>query len=195
MFVLIRMGCVMLLAGMGLLALHGTAQAQTQAFELAGTKTIWLHPRDGAKLAIGSVVFTPATPSLASVKVAMKHDVLKDYFLSMREFKCAEGRGEVLCHVPYPHPNPATVSPTDLAWLEHALLFMFKLPSEFGAKLWNGVYFKLNAEGGALVGTPQAVDLNQIGAPPAKPNVPPYTAAKRDEISSKARWFNKLSIE
>ena len=30
-----------------------------------------------------------------------------------------------------------------LARLEHALLFMFKTRAEFGAKLWNGVYFQL----------------------------------------------------
>lgn len=32
---------------------------------------------------------------------------------------------------------------TDLAWLEHTLLSMFKTPTEFGAKLWNGVDVQL----------------------------------------------------
>jgi hypothetical protein len=83
----------------------------------------------------------------------------------------------------------------DLAWLEHALLFMFKTPSEFGAKLWNGVYFQLRPVGNSLVGTPQAVDLNRISAPPDKPGVPPYRPALRDDIPPTARWFNRLSID
>ncbi len=162
---------------------------------LEGSKTIWLHPRQGERVDVGRVVFKPKAAGEVSFHVTMNHANLKDHFLSMREFKCAEGRGEVLCHVPYPYSQPYTVKPHDVAWLEHALMFMFKLPSEFGAKLWNGIYFQLKHDGQRWVGTPQAVDLNLIGAPPAKLDVPPYPATRRDAIREGTRWFHQLSIE
>ena len=87
------------------------------------------------------------------------------------------------------------MSATDLAWLEHALLFMFKTPSEFGAKLWNGVYFQLKATERGFEGRPQAVDLNRISAPPDRPGVPPFRSALRDDIAPGARFFNRLTIE
>ena len=113
----------------------------------------------------------------------------------MKEFKCLEGAGEVLCHVPYPYAQPGTVTPTDLAWLEHSLLFLFKLPNEFGAKLWNGLYFQLQMTDEGLVGTPQAIDLNLISAPPADLTKPPYRPALRDDIAPGARWAARLTIE
>jgi hypothetical protein len=127
--------------------------------------------------------------------VSVDHSKFTDHFLSMREFKCLQGAGEILCHVPYPYPRPSSVTREDFAWLEHALLFMFKLPSEFGAKLWNGVVFKLRLTEQGLVGTPQAVDLNLIGAPPARTDVPPYKPALREDIRPGTRWFERLTIE
>ena len=112
----------------------------------------------------------------------------------MREFKCREGATEILCFVPYPYANPGRVSPDNLVWLEHALLFFYKAPRDFGAKLWNGVYFKLAMTEHGLVGTPQAVDLNLIGAPPANLDIPPYGPNERSDIAADARWFNRLTI-
>jgi hypothetical protein len=162
---------------------------------MAGPKALVLHGRDGTRHAIGQVLFTPQPDGAVRFAVKPDHAALKDYFLSMREFKCLDGRGEVLCHVPYPYPQPGTVAPGHLAWLEHALLFMFKKPDEFGAKLWNGVYWQLQATPQGLVGRPQAVDLNLIGAPPARTDLPPYKPALRDDMPEAARWFNRLTIE
>lgn len=165
------------------------------AWDLAGTKVITIHSRDGKSVDIGTVDFKPAdAKGRIPVAVRMDHDRFKDFFLSMKEFKCLEGLDEVFCHVPYPYTNPATVTATDLAWLEHALMFMFKAPKEFGAKLWNGVYYKLTLTGQGLVGSTQAVDLNQIGAPPADLNVPPYGPGERSDIPPEVRWFNKITI-
>jgi hypothetical protein len=165
------------------------------AWDLAGTRTVTLHARNGDALKLGTVQFTPQADGRIGFVLAMEREHLKDFFLSMKEFKCAEGPSEILCHVPYPYAQPGTVSTTDLAWLEHSLLFMFKKPSEFGAKLWNGVYFQLRLTDQGLEGTPQAIDLNRISAPPDRLDVPPYRAALRDDMRPDERWFNRLTIE
>lgn len=161
----------------------------------AGTKSVKLHAKDGSSVDIGSVTFTPRADG--RVAFAWKADTSRftDHFLSMREFKCLPGQGEIMCLVPYPYAQPGHVAANDLGWLEHSLLFMFKKQSELGAQLWNGVIFKLTVTGNGLIGTPQAVDLNRIAAPPAKTGVLPYGAAQRDDIAPAARWFNKLTIE
>ena len=98
---------------------------------------------------------------------------------------------------PYPQPGTVSVQPgaINLAGLAHALLFMFKTPAEFGAKLWNGVYFPLHLTDLGLEGRPQAVDLNRISAPPDKPGPPPFRPALRDDIAPSARGFARLTIE
>jgi hypothetical protein len=103
--------------------------------------------------------------------------------------------------VPYPYKNPAVVSasaPTqpvgDYAWLEHQLLFLFKQPRDFGAKLWNGLYFHLEPDGQGLVGRPQAVDLNLISAPPDDLQTPPYSPQLRDAVASGSHWIDHLLI-
>lgn len=164
------------------------------AWELAGSHAIRLHPRASDPIVIGSVEFRPAGDRHA-FKLHLDHGKFKDYFLSMREFKCLEGQGEIQCHVPYPYRNPGTVTSKDLAWLEHSLLFLFKSPSEFGAKLWNGIYYRLQVTPSGLVGTPQAVDLNLIGAPPSDFDTPPFGPGERSDITPGTRWFEKLTID
>jgi len=159
-----------------------------------GTRSITLHARDGSTVVVGQVAFTPQPDGSARFAITLDHAPFTDHFLSMREFKCLAGGTEILCHVPYPYPQPGTVRDGDLAWLEHALLFMFKKPGEFGAKLWNGVYWQLKPQGSGWVGTPQAVDLNLIGAPPDKPG-PPLRKALRDDMPGDARWFVRLTID
>ena len=171
------------------------ASLPARAWELSGDKRVRLHGRDGQVLEIATLRFEPRPDGRTTFTLKMDHDRLKDYFLSMREFKCVDGQGEVMCHVPYPYPQPGTVKSGDYAWLEHSLLFMFKRPSDFGAKLWNGVYFQLSAGANGLEGRPQAVDLNLIGAPPDKPDQPPYRPVLRDDIAPGTRWFERLTIE
>jgi hypothetical protein len=131
----------------------------------AGTKRVKLHAKDGTSVEIGQVVLTPRADGRVGFVWKADTSRFTDHFLSMREFKCLPGQGEIMCLVPYPYPQPGTIAANDLAWLEHSLLFMFKKQSEFGAQLWNGVIFKLAVSGNGLEGTPQA------------------------------RWFNKLTIE
>jgi hypothetical protein len=171
--------------------------AVAQSFELKGEKQLIAVTQDGQKTRIGSVTFEPAAASAGSIRfdVKMDHAVLRDYFLSMREFKCLPAAEEVSCHVPYPYQQPGTVLPDNFVWLEHSLLFLFKRPSEFGAKLWNGVIYQFERTATGLVGKPQAVDLNHISAPPDKLDVPPYGKVDRGEYAPGARWIRELHIE
>lgn len=163
------------------------------AWELAGKKTVTLHTRDGQAIVVGSVDFQPQGER-TGFALHLDDARFKDFFLSMKEFKCLESPDEILCHVPYPYRNPATVTRTDLRWLEHALLFLFKAPKDFGARLWNGLYYRLELTESGLVGTPQAVDLGQIGAPPADDSVPPYGPGDRTDIAPGSRWISRLTI-
>lgn len=164
------------------------------AWELAGRHTIRLHPRVGDPIVIGTVEVRPVADRYA-FSVQFDHKNFKDFFLSMREFKCLEGDGEIQCHVPYPYRHPSTVTESDFTWLEHALLFLFKAPRDFGVKLWNGIYYKLQSGPAGLIGRPQAVDLNQISAPPIDPNIPPFSSTERTDISFGTRWFHLLTID
>lgn len=165
-----------------------------QANALIGQKTIALHSRDGQVSPIGTVNFEPQGENIRFT-VKMDPLKLKDFFLSMREFKCAEGPGEIQCYVPYPYTQPGIISVNDFSWLEHNLLFFYKQPSDFGAKLWNGVYYRLKPTDKGLVGEPQAVDMGHIGVPPDNLNVPPFSPTDRSEMTPGARWFEKLTIE
>ena len=162
------------------------------AFDFSGEKRVTIETTDGETLPIGSVTFSK-TADGASFALAVDHSRFKDFFLSMREFKCLEGK-EILCHVPYPYPNPRSVSGADLGWLEASLIFMFKTPAQFGATLANGLVYELKDEGDALVGTPRLVDLNEIAAPPDDPSKPPFPPGDRLDIEPGARWGAKLVI-
>ena len=177
-------------------ALLATALASAVgAWELEGTRAVRLHGRDGRTVDIGSVDFAARADGRVGFALRIDHTPFKDFFLSMKEFKCLEVPDEVFCHVPYPYAHPGTVAASDLTWLEHGLLFLYKKPGEFGARLWNGVYYRLAVTERGLVGTPQAIDLNLISAPPARSDVPPYRPALRDDIAPGSRWFGRLTIE
>lgn len=174
-----------------LLMLHGTAAS---AWELAGNKTIVLHARSGQRITLGSVSFQ-AEGSTTTFKLHLDEQRFKDFFLSMKEFKCLESEPEVQCHVPYPYPNPGTVSADNLVWLEHSLLFFYKAPRDFGARLWNGLYYRMELTAQGIVATPQAIDLVQMGAPPEDPAIPPFGSEGRSDITPDSRWFHRLTIE
>lgn len=186
-----------LCALLGLASLTGLSSpaARAQAFELNGQKALLAVTKDGQRTRIGSVLFAPAPAGRTAFRVQMDHAVMRDYFLSMREFKCLPAAAEVSCFVPYPYRQPGTIGPNDLAWLEHSLLFLYKQPTDFGAKLWNGVIFQLALTPTGIVGKPQAVDLNAISAPPEQLDTPPYGPQDRTDFAPGARWVQELRIE
>ena len=184
--------CLALLAA---LCIQLCVSAPAFATGLTGKRVIALHTAEGTSISVGTVTFTPVAEGQYTFSVQMDIPVFTDHFLSMKEFKCIGGTPELMCLVPYPYQAGNTVSETDFAWLEHALLFMFKRPADFGAKLWNGVYFKLVRTPTGLLGKPQAVDLNQISAPPANLAVPPFEPSMRDDYPPGSRWIRSVTIE
>lgn len=164
------------------------------AWELAGTKTISLHSRDGQRIPLGTIIFQPEG-NKTSFTLKLAPERFKDFFLSMKEFKCLESSQEIQCHVPYPYANPATVSADNLVWLEHSLLFFYKAPRDFGARLWNGLYYQMTVTEQGIVGMPQAIDLIQMGEPPDDLSNPAFATEGRSDITPGARWFERLTIE
>jgi hypothetical protein len=194
----LRRGLALLALAAGLAASAGAAEAATTAWTLEGTKQLRAHTQDGQVIALGQVTFSPRADGQIGFTLDMNARQLTDHFLSMKEFKCLGGSGtatELVCHVPYPYAQPGTVTERDFAWLEHSLLFLYKKPSEFSAKLWNGLYYRLERTDTGLVGRPQAIDLNRISAPPDTLTVPPYKPAYRDDVAPGSRWIERLTLE
>jgi len=174
-----------------LLALSSAVFAGEPALE--GVKHIALHTRDGKTIDIGTVAFAPKGDKIA-FKIDLDRAKFQQYFLSMREFKCVVGP-EVMCHVPYPYPNPDTVTAKNLSWLEHALIFFYKRPTDYGANMANGLIYTLKITPAGLVGTPQSIDLDEIAVPPENLKVPYYSADHRYDIAPGDRWIRSLTIE
>jgi hypothetical protein len=172
-----------------------TSQSWAAGFDLEGDKQVFAVTRDGTQIAIGHVVFKRTTADVTQFKLQVESPLLVDHFLSMKEFKCLDSVSEVTCHVPYPYRNPQTITAGNLVWLEHSLLFLFKQPRDFGAKLWNGSYYQFEMVGHRLVGKPQAIDLNHISAPSDTPDIAPYTPDLRVDAAAGARWIDHLLIE
>lgn len=164
-------------------------------FDMQGVKQVFAVTRDGSKLALGQVQFTRGSAGVTHFALKVDSPLLVDHFLSMKEFKCLDGATEVTCHVPYPYKHPNTITQGNLIWLEHSLLFLFKQPRDFGAKLWNGSYYQFEVVGTRLIGKPQAIDLNHISAPSDTPNIAPYSADLRVDAAPGARWIDHLLIE
>lgn len=158
-----------------------------------GDKSIYLKDNNGKEVPIGQVSFTSGGNGLIAYEMNMDTARFKDFFLSMKEMKCLEGK-EIWCFIPYPYKHSRTVSASDLRWLEHDLLFMFKTPAEFGANLWNGIYYDMALDGGMIHGTARAIDLNHISAPPEDLATPPYGEADIDDLETATRWLPFIEI-
>jgi hypothetical protein len=169
----------------------GAALAGEPALE--GAKDIVLHTRDGQAIVIGVATFTPKGAE-TDFKLTFDDKKFAEYFLSMREFKCVEG-ADILCHVPYPYAYPSSVTPENLSWLEHALLFIYKSPNEYGARMGNGLIYTMKITPQGIVGTPQSIDLDEIATPPDNLSVAYYGSDHRYDLQPGARWIEKLTIE
>lgn len=182
--------CSAMLLSTGLVA-NGPVLANTD-FPI-GEKSIYLKDNQGVEYPIGSLTFSRAAHGKMIYGLEIDTERFTDFFLSMKEMKCLEGK-EIWCFIPYPYQHPRSVSAEDLRWLEHDLLFMFKTPSEFGANLWNGIYYDMTLENEVIRGTARAVDLNAISSPPDDLTVPPYGEFDIEELEPAARWLPYIEI-
>lgn len=171
------------------------AAGSAMAWSLEGTKQVLAVTQAGERIAIGQVQFTPQAGEQVGFALKLDTSRFQDHFLSMREFKCLPAAVEISCHVPYPYAHPQRVTAQQFDWLSHELMFLYKRPQDYGAKLWNGVYYQFERTDKGLVGRPQAVDLNLISAPPDKKDVPPYDTAGREPMPTGQRWVDHLLIE
>lgn len=181
--------------GLAFLSLCMGLASPAKAWSLEGTKQVLAVTQGGERIPIGEIHFTPEAGDQVAFALKLDTSRFQDHFLSMREFKCLPGSQEISCHVPYPYAHPKRVTVKQLDWLSHELLFLYKQPKDYGAKLWNGVYYQFEPTDKGLVGRPQAVDLNLISAPPDQKDVPPYDVGWREPMPAGQRWLDHLLIE
>ncbi|AUW60481.1 hypothetical protein C1T17_20815 (plasmid) [Sphingobium sp. SCG-1] len=173
------------------LSLLISGAADPVAGALDGEQPVGLRLNDGRVMRIGTVNFRTADHQ-TMFKVRLDPTLFDSYFLSMREFKCLNGR-DLQCHVPYPYPMPSRVTDGDLRWLEHSLLFFVKSPKQYGARLTEGVYYQLRWNGRGFVGRPYWVDLDKLAVPPAD-NLPPISVEQDGVEARDDRWISQLLI-
>lgn len=161
--------------------------------DISGTKYIYLYDKHQQSHQIGKIDFTHQAGKI-NYQLDIDTHSFKDYFLSMKEMKCLEGP-ELWCYIPYPYHNPHFITETDLAWLEHDLLFMYKPKGSFGANLWNGIYYKLTINSQQQIeGQAHSVDLNIIAAP-SKQVQAPIKLVDLDESEPELRWLPTIVIK
>lgn len=155
-------------------------------------RTIWLHPTDGAPIAVGTVTLETADTGYT---VIWDDSKFGDHFLSMRPFKCLEGPRKLWCRVPYPYQNRRQITGGDLTDLEYDLLFLWKGAGEYGINMWNGIYYRLSADGNQLTGTLHEVDMDLLAAPPEDGNLRPITEDDLEVGDPDSHWLPHLTIE
>jgi len=133
-------------------------------------------------------------PAHYQYQVELDETLFNDHFLSMRPFKCLEGPKYWLCHLPYGYANRRQISTDDVTDLEYDLLFIRKLPSEFGIDAWNGVYYRLTWQEDGLQGQLHEVDLNLLSAPPAEGDYRPIAAIDLTPGDPQTHWLPYIKI-
>ncbi|RDE24174.1 hypothetical protein DV711_00830 [Motiliproteus coralliicola] len=179
--------CVLLVLGLLI-----SYQLQAQNLPL-GERTLSLIDNKGRAHPVATLHFERADKDQVRYTLDLDHHRFTDHFLSMKEMKCVQG-DELWCFVPYPYSNPHSISATDLRWLEHDLLFLFKRNGEFGANFWNGIYYKLELRNGLLEGEARALDLNLLASPPQDLQRPPIGEFDLEEADLEQRWIPRIRI-
>ena len=175
-------------------ALALLAPAPGLAGALKDAPTILLHPADGPAIAVGEISFTDkGLPT--GYEIHWDDAKFGEHFLSMRPFKCLEGPEKYWCRVPYPYENRRQVSMEDLTDLEYDLLFLWKGAGEYGINMWNGVYYRLEADGAVLRGRLHEVDMDLLAAPPEAGDLRPIGAGDLEEGDPDSHWLPRLTIE
>ena len=66
-----------------------------------GNKSIYLKDNNGKEFPIRQVSFNSGGNGVIAYELNMDTERFKDFFLSMKEMKCLEGK-EIWCFIPYP---------------------------------------------------------------------------------------------
>ena len=144
---------------------------------------------------IGEVKFTATAEGSTAVSVDMDNNSFSEHFLSMRPFRCIEDESEWFCYLEYPYDLRQLITTDDLSDLEYQLLFIKKLPSEFGIDAWNGLYYKLEHHtDGSITGKLLEGDLNVLQSPPDEKFAKPVDLGEFIEADQVKRLFPKLRI-
>ncbi len=161
---------------------------------LDGSKTIRFVEHNGASHPLATIEFS-GTGATRSYKIVWHEKRFADHFLSMRPFKCFEGKTKYWCRVPYPYEIRRKVSSSDLTDLEYDTLFIWKGAKEYGINMWNGVYYRLAIEDGRLVGRLHEFDMDKLSAPPTAGNLRPIDQSELEPGEPDSHWLPKIVID
>ncbi|MDJ0627675.1 MAG: hypothetical protein QNJ44_05405 [Rhodobacter sp.] len=172
------------------ISVFGLAAWAVAADPIHGTRGVFLQDGGGTRIRIADVTFDGGRYS-----VSMLEAPFTDHFLSMRPFKCLEGPAKHWCHVPYPYEIARRVTDEDLTDLEYDFLFLWKDATDYGIDMWNGVYYKLEADDGRLVGRLHEMDMDILSAPPEGGNLRPVREVDLEESDPASHWLPVLVVE
>ncbi|MEX0286041.1 MAG: hypothetical protein AB3N23_15650 [Paracoccaceae bacterium] len=150
--------------------------------------TVWLEDADGTRIEIATLSGTAK-----SYKVEMNEDAFSEHFLSMRPFKCLDGPDKTWCHVPYPYDIARNTS-ADLIDLEYDFLFVWKGRTDYGIDMWNGVYYRLSADGDSYVGNLHEMNMDKLAVPPEDGELRPIRDVDLEEGDPDSHWLPILRI-
>ena len=159
-----------------------------------GTRAAFLESADGTRIHVADVTFAQDAAGW-SYTLEARDAPFTDHFLSMRPFKCLQGAAKHWCAVPYPYEIKRTVSAEDLTDLEYDFLYLWKGSTEYGINMWNGVYYKIRAEEGRLVGRLHEMDMDVLSAPPPDGELRPIGKWDIEEGDPDSHWLPVLVIE
>ncbi|MCH9808995.1 MAG: hypothetical protein K0U74_14820 [Alphaproteobacteria bacterium] len=168
----LRLAAGVLLAAMLVIGNGGVVSISSAAEKVAGgklpegTKTIYLVDAAGKEYPIGDVDFS-SKEGASRISVQINEKKFVEKFLSMRPFRCIDGKKQTVCYLPYPYKLKDKITNQDLVDLEYRLLFLHKGPTDYGIDAWNGLYYKLSiTEDATLKGALHEADFNVLAVPP-----------------------------
>ncbi|SFR45886.1 hypothetical protein [Litoreibacter janthinus] len=156
----------------------------------ADVRTVFLETNDGQRIQIATLDQREG----GAYSVHMNDAAFSDHFLSMRPFKCLEGPDKNWCHVPYPYEIERDIS-GDLVDMEYDFLFVWKAANDYGINMWNGVYYKIEAQGSRFVGVLHEMDMDLLSAPPAAGELRPLSPKDIHPSDADSHWLPRLIVE
>ncbi len=180
-----------------LIFLFGSVLSQVSpGADLVGTRGIWLGNADGERQRIGLVEFTAVENGKTRFKITME-EILEEYFLAMRPFRCLTGPLQRLCHFPVER-EAALISPGDLVPLEYALLFMRTAPKSLHIDPFNGIYYKMSWTERGITGQLHDVEMDSFIAPDIVPLERRQRPIRHSDLTPgdpRSHWLPILTIE